>query len=322
MPRQTLEDQRGLRTVTATAHSKVNLHLGVGPVREDGYHELVTIFQALSLHDEIILREVDQDPRQVAGQESIIAGFEVNGNPSVPTDSSNLAWRAIDKLYAWHRAHGGKQLLPVTLELNKGIPAAGGMAGGSADAAAALRAFNALLPHPASEEVLLELSAELGSDVPFTLSGGTQRGTGRGENLTPVISTGTYHWALAFAKEGLSTPAVFAKLDTMQRSSHLDTRELALALRSGDVHEVAANLHNDMQAAALSMRPSLRTTLERGQRAGALRGIVSGSGPTCAFLCEDAPTAQEVAAELGLYGAVAVASGPAPGAQLSNLGQA
>lgn len=144
--------------------------------------------------------------------------------------------------------------------------------------------------------------------------GETQLGTGRGENLTPMLSTGTYHWALAFAKEGLSTPAVFGKLDQMERTPHLDTAELAAALRSGDVHQVARLITNDMQAAALSLRPQLRRTIEAGERAGALRGIVSGSGPTCAFLCEDAETAVEVAGELGLYGKATTATGPARGA--------
>lgn len=294
------------RSVSAIAHAKVNLHLGVGPLREDGYHELVTVFQSLSLHDELTLTEVDG--------EGPVASLDAHGNPEVPEDDRNLAWRAVEKLSAWHRDNGGDALPAVAIDLLKGIPTAGGMAGGSADAAATLRAYNALLPVAAPEEVLWRIAAELGSDVPFTLVGETQLGTGRGENLTPMLSTGTYHWALAFAKEGLSTPAVFGKLDQMERTPHLDTAELAAALRSGDVHQVARLITNDMQAAALSLRPQLRRTIEAGERAGALRGIVSGSGPTCAFLCEDAETAVEVAGELGLYGKATTATGPARGA--------
>lgn len=294
------------RSVSAIAHAKVNLHLGVGPLREDGYHELVTVFQSLSLHDELTLTEVDG--------EGPVASLDAHGNPEVPEDDRNLAWRAVEKLSAWHRDNGGDALPAVAIDLLKGIPTAGGMAGGSADAAATLRAYNALLPVAAPEEALWRIAAELGSDVPFTLVGETQLGTGRGENLTPMLSTGTYHWALAFAKEGLSTPAVFGKLDQMERTPHLDTAELAAALRSGDVHQVARLITNDMQAAALSLRPQLRRTIEAGERAGALRGIVSGSGPTCAFLCEDAETAVEVAGELGLYGKATTATGPARGA--------
>lgn len=294
------------RSVSAIAHAKVNLHLGVGPLREDGYHELVTVFQSLSLHDELTLTEVDG--------EGPVASLDAHDNPEVPEDDRNLAWRAVEKLSAWHRDNGGDALPAVAIDLLKGIPTAGGMAGGSADAAATLRAYNALLPVAAPEEVLWRIAAELGSDVPFTLVGETQLGTGRGENLTPMLSTGTYHWALAFAKEGLSTPAVFGKLDQMERTPHLDTAELAAALRSGDVHQVARLITNDMQAAALSLRPQLRRTIEAGERAGALRGIVSGSGPTCAFLCEDAETAAEVAGELGLYGKATTATGPARGA--------
>ena len=189
------------RSVSAIAHAKVNLHLGVGPLREDGYHELVTVFQSLSLHDELTLTEVDG--------EGPVASLDAHGNPEVPEDDRNLAWRAVEKLSAWHRDNGGDALPAVAIDLLKGIPTAGGMAGGSADAAATLRAYNALLPVAAPEEALWRIAAELGSDVPFTLVGETQLGTGRGENLTPMLSTGTYHWALAFAKEGLSTPAVF-----------------------------------------------------------------------------------------------------------------
>ena len=298
------------RSVSAIAHAKVNLHLGVGPLREDGYHELVTVFQSLSLHDELTLTEVDG--------EGPVASLDAHGNPEVPEDDRNLAWRAVEKLSAWHRDNGGDALPAVAIDLLKGIPTAGGMAGGSADAAATLRAYNALLPVAAPEEVLWRIAAELGSDVPFTLVGETQLGTGRGENLTPMLSTGTYHWALAFAKEGLSTPAVFGKLDQMERTPHLDTAELAAALRSGDVHQVARLITNDMQAAALSLRPQLRRTIEAGERAGALRGIVSGSGPTCVFLCGSADQARALAAELSGTGhpVVLAANGPVAGAHL------
>lgn len=294
-----------MKSVTAIAHGKVNLHLGVGPLRDDGYHELVTVFQSLNLSDELIITEVER------GASGPVAGMKVHGNPDVPEDSSNLAWKAVEKLYSLHLAKGGAELPPVFIEIHKGIPAAGGMAGGSADAAAALRAFNEFLPEPASESELLQLCAELGSDVPFTLVGGTQLGTGRGEKLTEVPSTGTYHWALAFSDEGLSTPRVFTTMDQMERTPTLGIQALREALTTGDPRALAGALHNDMQDAAVKLQPSLAETLRKGKEAGALKAIVSGSGPTCAFLCADEPTALKVAAE---FERSAVAQGPAAGA--------
>lgn len=303
------------RRLTATAHSKVNLHLGVGPLRHDGYHELVTIFQSLSLKDELECTELrgtatDQAP-------GIVAELDAGGTEGVPTDASNLAWKAANMVYAFHRSGGGPPLNKVRMHLKKGIPAAGGMAGGSADAAAALRLMQEYVTVKPTDKQLLAMASALGSDVPFTLLGGTRLGTGRGENLVHVMSRGQYHWALAFSAQGLSTPAVFAKLDQMQRTPHLSVDDLTAALISGDPHHVAEHLHNDMQPAALSLQPGLRKTLEIGKASGALAGIVSGSGPTCAFLCPDAQSAEDVAAELRLVGASATATGPALGATMS-----
>lgn len=299
-----------MKSVTAIAHGKVNLHLGVGPLREDGYHELVTVFQSLNLFDELIITNTSNHD-----SERIVAGMKVYGNPDVPEDSSNLAWQAVEKLYSLHVDKGGEELPPVFIEIHKGIPAAGGMAGGSADAAAALRAFNEFLPEPASESELLELCAELGSDVPFTLVGGTQLGTGRGEQLTEVPSNGTYHWALAFSDEGLSTPLVFRTMDSMDRAPTLNIDALREALVSGDPRTLAGALHNDMQEAALKLQPSLADTLRKGEEAGALKAIVSGSGPTCAFLCEDEEAARKVAS---VFTRSAVAQGPATGAYIKD----
>lgn len=298
-----------MKSVSAIAHGKVNLHLGVGPLRPDGYHELVTVFQSLNLYDELTISSSPRDG------EGIVASLKVYGNPEVPEDSSNLAWKAIEKLYDLHLASGGVKLPPVDIEIRKGIPAAGGMAGGSADAAAALRAFNEFLPKPASESELLEICAELGSDVPFTLIGGTQLGTGRGEKLTQVPSKGTYHWALAFSEEGLSTPLVFKTMDEMERTPTLEIEALRAALDTGDAHRLADALHNDMQDAALKLQPSLAHTLRKGEEAGALRAIVSGSGPTCAFLCADEVTAHKVAS---VFARSAVAQGPATGAHIKD----
>ncbi|AKE41816.1 4-diphosphocytidyl-2-C-methyl-D-erythritol kinase [Corynebacterium kutscheri] len=295
-----------MTTVQARGYAKVNLHLGVGALREDGYHELSTIFQALDLYDEITLTTCVGDG---------VLSLDCSGAPGVPTDATNLLWQAVEKLYALHQG----EPFGVQITLKKGIPTAGGMAGGSADAAAGLRAMNKLISPAVSEETLLALAAELGSDVPFTLVGGTQQATGRGEILTPVLSRGSYYWALAFSHEGLSTPTVFKKLDTLERTPVLAVEELKAALRSGDPHELAAYLHNDMQAAAISLQPRLRRVLAAGKNAGALAAIVSGSGPTCAFLCEDAHIAEEVAAELRLLGKAITACSPAPGARVEEV---
>ncbi|MGP6175035.1 4-(cytidine 5'-diphospho)-2-C-methyl-D-erythritol kinase [Corynebacterium sp. A21] len=315
----------GVDLIRARAHAKVNLHLGVGEARADGYHELVTVFQSLSLHDDLELR-VLAETAPVDG--SVVRSLTLSGQANgVPTDSSNLAWRAVDKLVSAYRAEGIGELPMVDLHLHKGIPVAGGMAGGSANAAAALRATQAWLreyadPLPAS--VLESIAADLGSDVPFTLHGGTMLGTGRGENLIPMMARGEYHWVLAVSSEGLSTPAVFHKLDELRAAGREmaeagDTAKLSRALLAGSAAAVAGALVNELEAAAISLRPGLRTIISAGETAGALRGIVSGSGPTCAFLCWDAEHAAEVAAELvdsGLVLAVHTATGPAPGAEL------
>lgn len=313
------------RVIRARAYGKVNLHLGVGPARADGYHELVTVFQSLSLHDDLTLRVL---PGSSAGDGSVVESLQLSGVAGgVPADPSNLAWRAVDTLVDAYRAAGVGELPKVDLTLRKGIPVAGGMAGGSADAAAALRAVHAWLgglagPLPDSE--LERIAAGLGSDVPFTLHGGTMLGTGRGENLVPVLARGTYHWALAVSAQGLSTPEVFGRLDELRAEGRdlppaTDTTALNRALLTGDPAELAACLVNDLQVPALSLRPGLRGVLAAGERAGALRGIVSGSGPTCAFLCRDAGHAGEVAAELvdsGLVLTALTATGPAEGAHV------
>jgi 4-diphosphocytidyl-2-C-methyl-D-erythritol kinase len=291
--------------------SKINLHLSVGDVREDGFHELVTVFQALSLSDEVTLA-ITEDP-----------GVEVygEGEGSVTTGPGNLAWRAVEAL----AAHVGKSEWDqkVRVVLRKGIPVAGGMAGGSADAAATLVGLVSLWKLDIGRDELAGVAATVGSDVPFALYGGTALGTGRGERLVPVLSRHRFHWVLAFDQRGLSTPKVYGELDRLRVDgnpprigAHTPVVE---ALASGDPRQLALLLGNDLQAAAVSLRPGLRRTLRAGVNAGALAGIVSGSGPTCAFLCTDAQSALEVAAELsgaGVCRTVRVAHGPVPGARI------
>ncbi|MGV9744727.1 4-(cytidine 5'-diphospho)-2-C-methyl-D-erythritol kinase [Rhodococcus zopfii] len=294
--------------VTVRAPSKVNLHLAVGDLREDGYHELRTVFQALSLSDEVSVVPADALSVQVRGADAAL----------VPADSTNLAWRAAELV----AARAGREPA-VAIMIDKGIPVAGGMAGGSADAAATLVALDALWHLGLGRDELDELAAELGSDVPFCLHGGIAIGTGRGEHLVPVLSRHTFHWVLALAKDGLSTPVVFRELDRLRAEGdprRVDgTDELLHALACGDPHVLAPLLGNDLQAAALSLNPALRRTLRAGVEAGSLAGIVSGSGPTCAFLCADEGAAVTVSAELagaGVCRTVRVASGPVHGARV------
>jgi 4-diphosphocytidyl-2-C-methyl-D-erythritol kinase len=287
--------------------AKVNLYLGVGPRRRDGFHELRTVFQAVDLVDELVAYPARHLELSVTGSE---AG-------EVPADARNLAWRAASLL-----AQRAEVAPHVRLEITKSIPVAGGMAGGSADAAAALVACAELWQTSNSRADLIALAAELGSDVAFCLVGGTALGTGRGELLTPVLTTGTFWWVFAFADFGLSTPAVYAELDRRRESSPAPVASsdgVMDALRAGDVEALAAELSNDLQLAALGLAPSLRRTLTTGMELGALAGIVSGSGPTCAFLAEDQQDATRLAAALageGVCRTTRVASGPAPGARV------
>ena len=298
-------------SVTVRVPGKVNLYLAVGDRRDDGYHELTTVFHAVSLLDEVTVRTADVLSVELGGE----------GVESLPTDERNLAWRAAE-LMAEHVGRAPD----VAISIEKSIPVAGGMAGGSADAAAVLVAMNTLWELGVPRRDLHALAAQLGSDVPFALHGGTALGTGRGEELATVLARSTFHWVLAFADDGLSTPAVYSEIDRLRATEgrdqppRLDDPEPVLAaLASGDPAELAPLLGNDLQPAALSLDPGLRRTLRAGAEAGALAGIVSGSGPTCAFLCASAASAIDVGAELagaGVCRTVRVASGPVHGARV------
>lgn len=298
-------------SVTVRVPGKVNLYLEVGDLRDDRYHELTTLFHAVSLFDEVTVRNADVLSVEMTGE----------GVAGLPTDNRNLAWRAAELL----ADHVGRAP-DVAISIAKSIPVAGGMAGGSADAAAVLVAMNTLWELGVARRDLHTLAAQLGSDVPFALHGGTALGTGRGEQLATVLARSTFHWVLAFADKGLSTPAVFGEIDRLRDAPDRaapprlgDVEPVLEALASGDPRELAALLGNDLQPAALSLRPDLRRTLRAGTDAGALAGIVSGSGPTCAFLCESADKAVEIGAALsgaGVCRTVRVASGPVPGARV------
>ena len=294
--------------VTVRAPAKVNLHLGVGQRREDGFHELTTVYHAVSLVDEVTLSRAEGLTVTVQGE----------GAHDVPADRSNLAARAVAAL-----AEAAGVAPDVAIRIDKGIPVAGGCAGGSADAAAALVGADALWGLGMSRDELSDLAADLGSDVPFSLHGGTALGTGRGERLTPVLGNGSYSWVLALADGGLSTPAVYGELDRLRAEGPVtvvsDPADVLAALRQGSAVELGKALSNDLQAAALSLKPELRRLLDAGTDLGALGGIVSGSGPTCAFLARDDAHATALAAALAGHGVcrtVRVADGPVPGARV------
>ena len=295
-------------SVTVRAPAKVNLHLSVGRRRTDGFHDLTTVFQAIALFDELDARPASALTVTVTGE----------GADLVPTDGTNLALRAA-ALLGLETGHPPN----VALSIRKGIPVAGGCAGGSADAAAALVACDALWGTGLSRADLGRLGARLGSDVPFALHGGTALGTGRGDQLTPVLGHGSYFWVLGLADTGLSTPAVYAELDRQRDTGPVgvvsDASAVLSAVRSGDPISLGRALGNDLQSAALALRPALRPLLEAGLELGAAGTLVSGSGPTVAFLArtdEHAATLATTLAARGLCHAVRRADGPVPGARV------
>jgi 4-diphosphocytidyl-2-C-methyl-D-erythritol kinase len=322
-----------MTSVTARAPAKLNLQLAVGAERPDGYHDVVTVYHAVSLFDEVTVAPAERDSVTVTGE----------GAGAVPADGRNLAVRAARALA---RALGPGVLGSPGLEIriSKRIPVAAGLAGGSADAAGALVACNELWQGGLSQAGLCEIAAGVGSDVAFALLGGTAVGLGRGERVTPALAAGTYHWVLAFAAGELSTAKVYAAHDRLRAAraaagdgaavpagpSGLGTRQAALeldnrllaALRSGDPAEVGPQLSNDLQPTAISLRPELRRALAAGREQGALGAVVSGSGPTCAYLARDARHAREMAVTLagaGVCRTVAHVTGPAPGATVVSI---
>ena len=311
--------------VTVRVPAKVNLQLAVGPARDDGYHDVATVYHAVSLFDEVTVTTSKRDSVAVTGE----------GASTVPVDGDNLAARAA-RVLLQAVGPGSHDFSGLAIQLTKRIPVAAGLAGGSADAAAALVACNELWGTGLSQQELCGLASGIGSDVAFGLLGGTAIGIGRGEQVTPVLTSGTFHWVLAFADGGLSTADVYAACDRMRaaresrkakerrvgtasvRSPALDNALIA-ALRSGDPAKLGPLLSNDLQSAAISLRPGLRRALAAGRELGAIGAMVSGSGPTCAFLAKNRRHARDLTAALagaGVCRTVAQVTGPAPGATI------
>ena len=298
-------------SVTVRVPAKVNLQLSVGPREQDGFHNLVSVFQAISIFDDVSITK--KSPGH--GITIAITGEHTHG---VPEDASNLAVKAA--------ALVGSKFdfdVDVHIEVKKSIPVAGGMAGGSADAAATLVGMDSLFNLEMSRDELHALGSELGSDVPFMISGGTAIGQGRGDQLTAALSRGTYHWVLALSSVGLSTPAVYSECDRMRAELEIAppvvSDVLMQSLLAADADAVGRALVNDLQNAACSLRPALSLVLEVGRDYGALGAIVSGSGPTVAFLVADEDAGLDLAVALtasGVVGSVARALGPVHGAKV------
>jgi 4-diphosphocytidyl-2-C-methyl-D-erythritol kinase len=301
--------------VLVRAPAKINLELAVGPPGADGYHPVATVFHAVAVFDD--LTALPAEPGE--GLTLTVDGPQAG---PVPLDRTNLVLRAARLL-----AERVGVEADARLHLRKGIPVAGGMAGGSADAAAALVACDALWHTGLDREQLHDLAVELGSDVPFCLLGGTAIGGGRGERLTPALARGEYHWVVALADHGLSTPAVYDEIDRLRSvgqapvpaAEPVISGALMQALRAGDAEALGACLDNQLQPAALSLDPELGRALAIGRKVGALGGLVSGSGPTTVFLARDSGHALDLAVALTASGAAADVRrthGPVAGARL------
>ena len=300
-----------VKSVTVRVPAKVNLQLSVGPKEADGYHNLVSVFQAISIFDDITIKLGEPG----SGLTISISGDQTHG---VPADANNLAAKAVSLISKEYDL-----TVDAHIEIKKSIPVAGGMAGGSADAAGTILGIDYLYSLDMTREEMIEIASKIGSDVPFMLSGGTAIGTGHGDQLTAALSRGTYHWVLALSTVGLSTPAVYAECDRLRGELEIVEPQthagLMQALLGADAPGVGAALVNDLQLAACSLRPAIRLVLDVGQEYGALGAIVSGSGPTVAFLVADQDSGLDLAVALtssGVVGSVAQAYGPVAGAKV------
>jgi 4-diphosphocytidyl-2-C-methyl-D-erythritol kinase len=300
--------------ISVSAPGKINIFFKVGALQENGFHEVLSVYQALDLRETVTVSAAD------SWQVSVSGALSAEQIAAVPTGEENLVVRAaksIAELAGLDNPH------PVNFEITKNVPVAGGMGGGSADAAAALLAVDELWCTGIDGEALLHKAAELGADIPFALIGGTAIGVGKGDDLEPIDDVNQLHWVLVPMDAGLSTPRVYAKLDEIRAARGEDPelvatlsqpRELISALQFGDAREVAKYLHNDLQEAAVALMPELSITMHAGLAAGALAAMVSGSGPTVAMLAESAAAAESLANHLAFEGYIAIPThGPAKG---------
>jgi 4-diphosphocytidyl-2-C-methyl-D-erythritol kinase len=292
--------------VVASAPGKLNLAFRVGARRADGYHSVVSVYQELSLRETVVVSANHEWSLALSGS------LPEDRLLSVPLDGNNLAFKAAKKLA---ELAGLVNPYPVAIGIDKQVPVAGGMGGGSADAAATLIALNELWRTGISRERLVAESVHLGADVPFAVLGGTAIGRGVGEKLEPLASSATLHWVMIPNAGGLSTATVFARLDELRAQTFTEIDDethlvaphyLIDALAAGNPFDVAEFMHNDLEEAALDLMPSLAITLQDGMRSGALRAMVSGSGPTVALLAGSEASAIDIAKQMRLLGYEAI----------------
>ena len=323
-----------MREVRASAPGKVNLTLRVGAPTPDGYHPLVTVFEALNLRETVTVRTSKTPGVRVETIAYLPDGSVDEATTRAMADvdpATHLAVRAarvLQRLAAagpWASTAAG-----LSIRVDKRVPVAGGMAGGSADAAAALVACNELWELGLGDEQLQAIGRSLGADVPACLAGGIALGTGRGDHMS-VLREGDeagaeyqHHWVMLLAYEGLSTPSVFREFDRVDAAGAPALAEPTpeeVAALCGEAEELSHCLVNDLQAPALRLRPELAETIAAATDAGALAVTLSGSGPTVAALARDAEHARTLAATLSETPTVARAiptHGPACGARIES----
>lgn len=314
------EELQARTRVRVRVPSKVNLFLSVHGARDDGYHDLVTVLQTVSLYDTVTARLEGRTAQHPAARRSMRLEFTQGAVAGVPADRTNLAWRAAQRLMdelGFGTADNDNG--PTTrLHLDKSIPVAAGMAGGSADAAATLVALDALWGAELGRPRLRELAADLGADVPFCVSGGTALATGTGINTAQVLARGAYHWVVGISDRPLATPDVYRAADAVEAATARDPDAVLQALRTGDAEALGAAMHNDLEAAAFHLRPELVAKRDAFLNAGALGALVSGSGPTVVGLAANAQDALRIAREVaGTFDRVETAMSPAGGPEVS-----
>ena len=320
-----------MREVRASAPGKVNLTLRVGAPTPDGYHPLVTVFEALNLRETVTVRTSKTPGVRVETIAYLPDGSVDEATTRAMADvdpATHLAVRAarvLQRLAAtgpWASTAAG-----LNIRVDKRVPVAGGMAGGSADAAAALVACNELWELGLGDEQLQAIGRSLGADVPACLAGGIALGTGRGDHMSVLREggeEGQHHWVMLLSHEGLSTPEVFREFDRVDAGGVPALAEPTpeeVAALCGEPEELRHCLVNDLQAPALRLRPELAETIGAAKDAGALAVTLSGSGPTVAALARDAEHAQTLAATLSDAPTVARAiptHGPACGARIES----
>ncbi len=285
-----------MRSYSLLAPAKINLYLEILGDRPDGYHELVMILQSIDLADKIDLRAIGTDTIRVRCE-----------HPQVPTDNSNLAYRAA-QLMAQQFPDSFAQYGGVEITIQKRIPVAAGLAGGSTDAAAVVVGIDLLWQLGLTQSELQELAAQLGSDVPFCVAGGTAIATGRGEQLSPLPSLDSLYVVLGKHRSlSVSTPWAYQTYRQQFGSSYVKDRQSletrAQAVHSGAIvkaiiHEdgvqIGQRLRNDLERIVLPEYPEVSQLRQAFQDSGALGAMMSGSGPTVFGLCQSYNQAQQL----------------------------